>query len=122
MYSWWEEITDEVGDFFEDLGEHLFRRHPTHARKPRPMVVNGVITSVRPAYLFAERVDNCIKILFGGSIAISAFTSTFLGFASLSELLKVLVNSIGGRILMLIIGLSYLITALWKLLHLTHTK
>lgn len=116
--EFWEELTDEISDFFEDYAEHLFKKKPSHPPKERKAVVHGALVVVRPAYLFAERIDNLLKIVFGISICISAITATFLGFASLSDLVDVLINSIWGRGLMLVIGSSYLLTAFWRILHL----
>jgi hypothetical protein len=45
-------------------------------------------------------------------------TASFLGFETLSDRLHVLINTIWGRAIMLIIGLSYFIIAFWKILHL----
>ncbi len=118
LKEFWEELTDEIGDFFEDYAEHLFKKKPTHSPKKKTAVINGALVVVRPAYLFAERIDNIIKIVFGVSLSISAFTATFLGFSSLSQLVDVLINSFWGRSIMFAIGISYLLTAFWKLLHL----
>lgn len=82
-------------------------------------VIDGTVTAVRPAYLFAERVNNLLQFVFGMSIVISAITASYLGFSSLSELLKVLIFSFWGRTIMLVIGFSYLIVAIWKLMHLS---
>lgn len=113
---------DEVSDFFEDYAEHLFRKKRTHPPKEKTAVINGALVVVRPAYLFAERVDNVLKVVFGISLSVSAFTSTFLGFASLSQLVDVLIYSLGGRAIMFLIGISYLTTAFWKMLHLGDRK
>jgi len=48
-------------------------------------------------------------------------TATFLGFPQLSDLLDALIYNSLGRIFMAIIGTSYLITALWHLLHLKYS-
>lgn len=112
-----EELWEEAADFFEDFWDHLTEREIT-AKKTKTLVVSGAEVAVRPAYLFAERIDNLLKFIFGLSIALSAFTATFLGFSSLSELVDTLINSVWGRVSMFIIGISYLIIALWKLLHL----
>lgn len=117
MTEFFEELWDEISDFFEDFWQHAVRKQ----KKPKitkTVLVGGVEVQVRPAYLFAERVDNLLKIVFGLSIAISAFTATFLGFASLSQLVDVLITSFWGRTCMFLIGVSYLITAVWKLFHL----
>lgn len=113
-----EEIREEFTDFIEDFADLIKRRPPRKNVAQKPAVVGGQLTFIRPAYLFAERVDNAIKIFFGGSILVSAITATFVGFASLSDLVDVLIKSWYGRLLMVIIGFSYLIVAVWKTLHL----
>lgn len=118
LREFYEELGEEVTDFFEDFREHVTHQKPTHPTAKREMVVNGVTMTVRPAYIFAERIDNLLKIIFGGSIIISAFTSSFLGFTKLSDLLDVLIFTFWGRMTMVLIGASYLIIASWKLMHL----
>ncbi len=115
------ELKEEAADFFEDFGEFFFhiRRHPRLARR---VIVGGIATTVRPAYLFAERLDNLLKVIFGASITVSAITATFVGFTKLSDLLGVLIFTFWGRLLMAIIGLGYLLTALWRLLDLKVTE
>lgn len=117
MSNFLEELWDEATDFFEDFLDHLNRR-PENVSKTKTTIVEGLEVKVRPAYLFAERIDNLLKIIFGFSVAVSAFTATFLGFSSLSQLIEVLTTSIPGRIAMFTIGLSYLVIAFWKLMHL----
>ena len=117
--SFFEEFREEAADFFEDFWEHLSKRGPKKNIVKRKIVVDGIMTTVRPAYLFAERIDNLLKIIFGLSITISALTATFLGFTSLSDLLGILIFSIPGRLLMFTIGLSYFTIALWKLMHIS---
>lgn len=118
MGNFFEEFWDEISDFFEDLSDHLFKRKPKEPKKTKTVVIGGIATTVRPAYLFAERIDNLIRIFFGLSIIISALTATFLGFASLGDLVEVLIFNFWGRILAFLIGLSYLTIGLWKILHL----
>lgn len=113
-----EELWDEISDFFEDFFEHLTKRKPSKPKKEKTAVIDGTLMSVRPAYVFAERVDNLLRILFGASIIISAVTATFLGFTSISELLSVLINNLWGRAILFVIGASYLVIAVWKLFHL----
>ncbi len=113
-----EEIKEEFVDFIEDFGDLIKKRTPNKDIKQKSAIIRGQITYIRPAYLFAERVENGIKLLFGVSLLISAVTSTFIGFASLSQLVEVLMRSVAGRAVMFMIGLSYLILALWKTLHL----
>lgn len=113
-----EEWKEEAADFFEDFWEHLNRKQPKKIFKKKIIVLNGLSVTVRPAYLFAERIDNLLKVLFGASIAVSAVTASFLGFTSLSDFLNILMFTLLGRTVMFIIGISYLTIALWKLLHL----
>lgn len=122
IQNFFHEIWEEFEDFFEDLSEHLFHYKPKHKIPKRNVVIGGVQTAVRPAYLFAERLDNNLKLLFGVSMIISAITASFFGYSTLSELLKELITSVPGRIFMFAIGTSYFITALWKLLHLGEHK
>lgn len=121
MSEFLEELWDEFSDFFEDLWELLSRKQPREPKKTKTTVINGAVTTVRPAYLFAERVDNLLRMFFGVSIVISAITASFLGFASLSDLVEVLIFNFWGRILAFFIGASYLIIGLWKILHLGKT-
>lgn len=113
-----EEIKEEFFDFIEDFGDLIRNRPERKDIKQKPVVIKGQMTFIRPAYLFAERVENAIKMLFGASVLLSAVTSTFVGFASLSGLVETLIKSIPGRLVLLIIGFSYLIVAFWKTLHL----
>lgn len=118
MREFWAEVKEEFWDFVEDFGDLLKKRPPRKDTKQKPVVVGGQLAFVRPAYLFAERVENAIKILFGVSVLLSAVTSTFVGFASLSGLVEALLKTLVGRVVLFIIGLSYLIVASWKILHL----
>jgi hypothetical protein len=113
-----DELWDEATDFFEDYAEHLFHRKPKSVHKNKPTIVNGAMILVRPAYLFAERLDNLIKIIFGISIVISAISASLIGFTSMSDFLEFLINSSVGRTGMILIGTSYLLTAFWRILHL----
>src|SRR5688500_1678010 len=100
MKEFAEEIIDEAGDFFEDLWEHLLRKKSTKIIDKRDVNVRGVITKVRPAYIFAERIENLIRLLFGLSVVISGITASLVGFTSLSDLVESLINTLSGRILM----------------------
>lgn len=122
MKDFIEEIADEISDFFEDFREHALRKGVKQKVQTKEAVINGVLVNVRPAYIFAERIDNLLKILFGISITVSAFTASFFGFATLSQLVESLVNSLWGRIIMFVVGISYLIIAIWKLMHIEKTK
>lgn len=118
MRSLIAEIKEEFIDFIEDYKELVGKQPPAKGGKRKPAVISGQMTFIRPAYLFAERVESGIKFVFGASVVLSAITSTFIGFASLSGLVDVLLKSIPGRLVLLVIGFSYLIIALWKTLHL----
>jgi hypothetical protein len=118
MKYFFEEIADEFFDFFEDYFEHLFHQKPSRPPRKREINMGGAKVLVRPAYLFAERIDNLLKMVFGVSIAVSAFTTSFLGFKSLSDFVDFLIASYPGRFAMLVIGISYLLIASWKLMHL----
>lgn len=115
------ELIEEAQDFFEDFEEFFFHtRH--HPRVTKQLKLGGIITSVRPAYLFAERIDNFLKAIFAGSIIISAMTATFVGFIKLSDLLDVLIFTLWGRTIMFMIGLCYFLTASWRLLEIKTEK
>lgn len=122
MREFLEELKEEFQDFVEDFGDLVKKRSPRKETKQKSVVVAGQLAFVRPAYLFAERVDNVIKILFGVSVLLSAITSTFVGFASLSGLVEALLKTFVGRVVLFIIGLSYLIIASWKILHLAQSQ
>lgn len=121
MREFIKEIREEFLDFIEDFGDLVKKRPPSKNINQKPAVISGQLAFIRPAYLFAERVDNAIKILFGISVLLSAATSTFVGFASLSGLVEVLLKTLAGRLILLIIGSSYLIVAVWKTLHLNYS-
>jgi hypothetical protein len=118
MREFISEIKEEFFDFIEDYNELIGRRTSHKKYQPKPAVIKGELTFIRPAYLFAERVENLLKIVFGVSVLLSAITSTFVGFASLSGLVETLIESIAGRLTLFIVGLSYVIVAVWKTLHL----
>lgn len=111
-----EEIQEEAADFWEDVSEHLFKgkKLPATIEKTNALP----LSTIRPAYLFADRVDSLIKILFGVSIIVSGIGAAFWGFSSISDLVKALVDSLLGRLVLVIVGLSYLITGIWKFFHL----
>jgi hypothetical protein len=122
----WDEL--EISDYFEDIGEEakdFFKNFfkPYDYKKPikndyKTIKAYGFMQYVRPAYVFAERIDNILKILFSISIITSALVASIWGFTRLSELIEFLITSTIGRIIIFIIGLSYLLIAVWKLLHL----
>ena len=109
---------EEFVDFVEDSFEHLFKKKKFKIKKLKKINLYGTLLSVRPAYAFAERVENLLKLIFGFSILISAIYSSFWGFTRTSELLEYLISSLFGRLFMIIIGSSYLIIGIWKTVHL----
>ena len=59
-----------------------------------------------------------MHFIIGSSIFVSALMATFWGFTRTSELLTALINSIYGRIVMVIIGFSYFVLGIWKMFNL----
>lgn len=116
-----KDFLEEIADFFEDFIE-VFTDKEVHRHNARKINIKGHIEFVKPAYVFAERLDHFFKIVFGVSIFISAFTTTFVGFVKLSDLLDFLIKSTPGRGIMLVIGLSYLLLGTWKLINLDSKK
>lgn len=112
-YNFLGELREEFLDFFEDFIPH----HKSPTNKTRQIKIYGVLTAVRPAYAFAERVENALKVVFGISIIVSAVIASVWGFTSLSTLIDTLLQSIVGRIVISIIGISYVVVGSWKLLH-----
>ena len=122
MKDFFEDFLEELSDFFEDFVEVFLKGKEIHHHAYRKIAVKGHIELVKPAYIFAERLDHFLKIVFGASIFVSAFTSTFVGFIKLSDLLEFLTQSIPGRGIMIIIGLSYFLLGVWKLINLDSRK
>jgi hypothetical protein len=116
--EFFEDFWEEISDFWEDFIEHLLKKKPSPIKKIKKVRLYGTPVSVRPAYVFAERVESGLKIIFGFSILISGVIASFWGMTQLSELLKTLISTLIGRIVMSVIGLSYLVLGLWKILHL----
>lgn len=112
------EIKEEFIDFIDDYDELIRKRVSKKKIENKAAVLRGELAYIRPAYLFAERIENLLKMLFGLSVLLSAITSTFVGFASLSGLVETLIESLIGRFVLLVIGFSYVVLALWKTLHL----
>lgn len=112
------EIKEEFYDFIDDFGDLIKKRPPKKEVFKKEIIIGGQLTLIRPAYLFAERIENLVKILFGLSVLVSAVTSSIVGFSSLSGLIEVLVKTFIGRAVMFLIGSSYLVVAIWKTLHL----
>jgi len=118
MSDSFDDIIDEAKDFAEDFWELLTKQKSLQSTKKKITCIAGTAIVVRPAYLFAERIDNLLRVVFGISILLSALTATFLGFSTLSQLLNFLIYSLIGRLGMVIIGSSYVIVASWKLMNL----
>ncbi len=111
-----KEFFEEAEDFFEDFFDLFSHKKLSHNLKQ----VNwyGSTRLVRPAYIFAQKVENFLKVVFGVSIMVSALLATFWGVTRTSELLTGLITSLPGRIFMLLIGFSYLMIGIWKLFNL----
>ena len=109
-----EELFEEAEDFFEDLFENIFVKRKFKFKKLKKIKLYGTIVAVRPAFLFAERIESLLKILFGFSILISGIIASFWGFTRLSDLMTALITSFVGRII-IIIGFSYFLLGIWKL-------
>lgn len=122
MTDFFSEIFDEAGDFFEDYLEILGKQRKAVPSKTKTLYLGGIKVQVRPAYLFAERIDNLLKLLFAISICVSALTASYLGFTGLSDLLDILITTWWGRTMMFIIGAAYLLIAFWKLMRLGEKK
>ncbi|MCA9372321.1 hypothetical protein KC726_05505 [Candidatus Woesebacteria bacterium] len=109
----WEEFLEEAEDFLEDFD--IFHKTPLRLKEINYF---GAKILVRPAYIFAERIENLLKIVVGFSIVVSAIMSVFWGFTKTSELFAVLITTVPGRIIMIFIGLSYFVVGLWKFFNL----
>ncbi|MBN1502611.1 hypothetical protein JW930_03635 [Candidatus Woesearchaeota archaeon] len=112
-----EEIWEEAEDFFEDLYASIFHKKSIKIKQVRRVTLYGLFVGVRPAYAFAERIENMLKIVFGVSIFMSGILATFWGFTRTSDLLEALIKSLAGRAIIVIIGISYFLLGVWKLLH-----
>jgi hypothetical protein len=112
--GWFAELADEGADFFEDLGEALFRRKRTREREPIRTNLYGTKTLVKPAYLFARRVNGLVKTVAGVSVLGSAIFATVWGYASTKDLMALLLDSLAGRIVAVVLGLSMLTVGLWE--------
>lgn len=106
------EFFDDAQDFFEDIFEHFFERDEEKKKK-------GVTLAERTkhAYQFTERVDSLMKMIFGASIIVSAIIASAWGFASVGDIVKAFVESWPGRIVLVIIGISYSVNGLWRFSH-----
>lgn len=107
-----EEIIEEAKDFFEDVFEHLFEKD---GEKNKNTI--AVHERTRLAYLFTERVDSFIKIIFGVSILLSAIVASVWGFVAVGDMVRSLVSSLPGRMLLVFIGACYLVNGLWRFFH-----
>jgi hypothetical protein len=109
-----KDFFEEAEDFFEEIIEIFFKKKKIKFKKLKKIKLYGTFMSVRPAYVFAERLDSFLKMIFGFSILVSGIITYFWGFTRLSDLLDTLIKSFFGRILIIIIGFSYFILGFWK--------
>ena len=109
----WKELKEEAEDFYEDF----FEKKEVH-KKLRKVKLHGTNILVKPAYVFAQRIEGLMHFIIGSSIFVSSLMATFWGFTRTSELLTALINSIYGRIVMVIIGFSYFVLGIWKMFNL----
>jgi len=107
-----KELFDEMLDFIDDFS---FKKVNHGLKKVNSF---GRQVEVRPAYLFAQKVEYSLKFIFGISMIISAIMASFWGITRTSELLSQLIGSILGRFFLFVIGLSYAILGVWKVLNL----
>lgn len=107
-----KEIIEEGQDFFEDIFEHLFEHDESKKKKN-----HEVVQRTKLAYMFTQRVDNLIKIVFGVSILISAIIASVWGFTAAGDMVKILITSLPGRTILIIIGVSYIVNGIWRLFH-----
>ena len=113
MKHFFEELFEEITDFFEDFTEHIFEPQKITAEKEIK-----IASGLSPAYYFAERIENLLKVVIGSSIIVSAVLSSVWGFVTVSDLVQFMVNSLIGRSILALIGSSYFIVGIWKLMHL----
>lgn len=107
-----DEIFDEAKDFFEDIFEHFFE-HDERKKKHG----NELYARTKSAYHFTERIDSLMKIIFGVSIFVSAVVASVWGFASVSGMVEAFVSGWLGRIVLLLIGVSYMLNGVWRFFH-----
>lgn len=107
-----KEFIEEGKDFFEDIFEHLFQKN-NHKEKDH----TAVLERTRLAYLFTQRVDNLIKIIFGISILVSAIIASVWGVTAVGDLVRTLITSLFGRVVLIFIGISYIVNGIWRLFH-----
>lgn len=110
-----EELFEELEDFIEDIIESFTRKKFKRKRKKRTAFIRGVEVKVRPAVIFAERLEGLLKIIFGVSIIVSAIVAFFWGLTGTSDLLRLLIKTFWGRLFMIFVGGSYALIGLWKL-------
>lgn len=107
-----EEFFDEGKDFFEDIFEHLFEKDEEKHKDTA-----SIERRTHMAFLFTERIDSLMKIIFGISIFIFAIIASVWGFTALGDLVRGLLSSLLGRSILIILGISYLINGFWRLFH-----
>ena len=106
----WKELMEEAEDFFDDFHKRKKRR-----KKLKKIRLHSTNILVRPAYIFAQRIEGLIHFIIGLSVFMSAIIAGFWGFTRTSELLKTLILSTPGRIFMAVIGFSYFVLGIWKM-------
>ncbi len=118
-----EDFFEELGDFLGDVFKFIYKKRLKKGyKKLRKIDYYGASIMVRPAYVFAERLDNFFKALFGLCILVSGLIASFWGFTRLQDLLDFLILTITGRIIIIVIGICYLILGLWKLINIKESK
>ena len=114
LLEWFDEFWDGALDFSEDLLEIFFGERARERRKPIATNLYGSLALVRPAYLFATRVNGLVKIVAGVSVLGSALLATLWGYASTKDLLLALIESLLGRVIAVLLGCSILVVGLWE--------
>ena len=72
----WEEILEEAEDFFDDFYEDIFRKKKFNV-KIKQVKMYGTSIAVRPAYIFAQRIEGLLHFIIGISVFISAMYASF---------------------------------------------
>ena len=116
--KFFEDIFEEGQDFFDDIKKDILKKPKKISKRLRSINLYGSTILVSPAYLFAQKIDSLLKIIFGFSILISSLLASFWGYTRTSELLEALIVSAPGRVFIFIIGFSFLILGVWKLFNL----
>lgn len=70
----------------------------------------------RPIYGLAERIRGVLYLVIGLSVVYAAFIASMEGITGLTEVASALINSLPGRVILIVLGLSYVAYALWKII------